>query len=386
MLPTERYDEWLAAPPARRLLPFVATWAVVPEVFSHWPDENDTPVALIAPEDGEAVDLRHAVLEALATLPAGHGVATGKSARGRATALAALIATAAWFRPTALTQGAEETERVEATLAEAELLGVVAHGALTSLGHAVLGFLRAGAHRHFPAVPGAGPALRDRPALDDAVRRLSAALDALLPAPQTTARFQADLTAVVAGAAASELTDLLAACADRESEGHAAVWRITPAAVRRALDSGLDAADLLARLADVSEGGRPLPQPLEYLVKDTARTHGRMRVVRSACCIRSDDEALVSELAAARALARLGLRRIAPTVLISTADPEATLAALRAAGYAPVLEAETGTTVIEKARQERAPKRMPSLSGARPRRGQGPGTAQSLAGALLAGR
>ncbi|MFD8703781.1 helicase-associated domain-containing protein [Kitasatospora sp. NPDC059648] len=386
MLPTERYDEWLAAPPAQRLLPLVATWAVVPEVFSYWPDENGTPVALVTPEDGEAVDLRYAVLEALATLPAGRGVATGKSAHARATALAGLIATAAWFRPTALAQGSWEAERVEATLTEAELLGVVAHGALTPLGHAVLGLLRAGAHRHFPAVPGAGPALRDRPALDDAVRQLSAALDALLPAPQTTARFQADLTAVVAGAAAAELTDLLAACADRESEGHAVVWRITPAAVRRALDSGWDAADLLARLADVSEGGRPLPQPLEYLIKDTARTHGRMRVVRSACCIRSDDEALVLELSKARALAKLGLRRIAPTVLISTGEPEATLAALRAAGYAPVLEAETGTTVVEKARQDRGPKRMPSLSGARPRHGKGPSTASALASALLADR
>ncbi|MER7672046.1 helicase-associated domain-containing protein [Kitasatospora sp. NPDC096128] len=386
MLPTERYDVWLAAAPAQRLLPLVATWAVVPEVFSHWPDENGTPVALVAPEDAEAVDLRHAVLEALATLPAGHGIADGKAARARATALAGLIATAVWFRPTALAQGSWEVERVEATLAEAELLGVVAHGALTPLGHAVLGLLRAGAHRHFPAVPGAGPALREHPALDDAVRQLSVALDALLPAPQTTARFQADLTAVVAGAAAPELTDLLAACADRESEGHAVVWRITPAAVRRALDSGWDAADLLARLADVSEGGRPLPQPLAYLIKDTARTHGRMRVVRSACCIRSDDEALVSELAAARALSRLGLRRIAPTVLISTAEPEATLAALRSAGYAPVLEAETGTTVIEKARRERGPKRMPSLSGTRPRHGKGPSTASALASALLADR
>ncbi|MER5642509.1 helicase-associated domain-containing protein [Kitasatospora sp. NPDC002227] len=386
MLPTERYDDWLAAPPAQRLLPFVATWAVVPEVFSHWPDENDTPVALVTPEDSEAVDLRHAVLEALATLPAGHGVATGKAARTRATALAGLIATAAWFRPTVLARGPWEEERVEATLAEAELLGVVAHGALTPLGHAVLGLLRAGAHRHFPAVPGAGPALRDHPALADAVRQVSAALDALLPSPQTTARFQADLTAVVAGSGAPELTDLLAACAARESEGHAVVWRITPATVRRALDSGWDAADLLARLADVSEGGRPLPQPLEYLIKDTARTHGRMRVVRSACCIRSDDEALVSELAAARALAKLGLRRIAPTVLISTAEPEATLAALRSAGYAPVLEAETGTTVIEKARREHGPNRMPSLSGARPRHGKGPSTASALASALLADR
>lgn len=385
MLPTERYEKWLTASPAQRLLPLVATWAVVPEVFTHWPEEDETPVALVAPQDTEAVDLRRAVLEALATLPPGYGAVTRQADSARGTAAAGLLATASWFRPAVVGQGAWETDRVEATLAEAELLGVVAHGALSPVGHAVLGLLDAGAHRHFPAVPGAGPALRDHPALDAAVRHLSVTLDALLPAPQTTARFQADLTAVVAGAAAPDLADLLAGCADRESEGHAVVWRITPAAVRRALDSGTDAADLLARLAEVSEGGRPLPQPLEYLVKDTARTHGRMRVVRSACCIRSDDEALVLELSRTRVLSKLGLRRIAPTVLISTAGPEATLGALRAAGYAPVLEAESGTTVVERARQERGPNHMPSLAAARPRHRRGPATARALATALLAG-
>jgi hypothetical protein len=77
-------------------------------------------------------------------------------------------------------------------------------------------------------------------------------------------------------------------------------------------------------------------------------------VARSSCCIRSDDESLVLELSKSRSLERIGLRRIAPTVLISTADPDTTLAALRKAGYAPVLEAETGTTVLQRATAERA--------------------------------
>lgn len=73
-----------------------------------------------------------------------------------------------------------------------------------------------------------------------------------------------------------------------------------------------------------------------------------MRVVPAACCIRSDDEALVEELAAHRALRDLGLRVIAPTVLVSSRPPAATLDALRAAGYAPALESDTGTTTVER--------------------------------------
>ncbi|MFJ6214341.1 helicase-associated domain-containing protein [Streptomyces sp. NPDC092296] len=382
IVPTERYDGWLAAAPADRLLPLLATWAVVPEVFSHWPDEEQTPVALVAPQDPLAVPLRLALLAALDGLPPGQGPATGPEAGSAA--LDGLLARAAWFRPIDLAPGLDLAGRARDTLAEAALLGVVAHGALTPVGRAVLALLRTGAYRYFPAVPGAGPRLHAHPAVAEAVRGLAAALTELLPPPQTTVRFQADLTAVVAGAASPELTELLSGCATRESEGHAVVWRITAASVRRALDGGLDAADLLQRLTEVSADGLPLPQPLEYLVKDTARTHGRMRVVRSACCVRSDDEALILELSRTRALARLGLRRIAPTVLVSAADPDATLAALRAAGYAPVLEAASGTTVVERAATERAPATMPSLTQAEQHGGPTRGSAATLAAKLLA--
>ncbi|WP_405015102.1 helicase-associated domain-containing protein [Kitasatospora sp. NBC_01539] len=379
VLPTERYDRWLTAPPAQRLLPLIATWAVTPEVFSHWPDEGDTPVALVSPQDPTAVPLRHALLETLAALPEGHGVKTGNVEELRQLEQALL-----WHQPAAPAQSAESGGPLTATLAEAELLGLVAHGTLTPVGHAVLALLRAGAARYFPAVPGAGPSLKDRPALAQAVLQVARELENLLPAPQNGARFQADLTAVVTGAPSADLTALLSSCADRESEGHAVVWRITAASVRRALDTGTDPEELLKHLTDVSEGARRLPQPLEYLVRDTARTHGRMRVVRSACCIRSDDETLITELSRTRTLTKIGLRRIAPTVLISTADPDTTLAALRKAGYAPVLEAETGTTVIQRAPQERAESKTTSLSDAFRDHGRGSTTAPTLAAALLA--
>lgn len=41
-------------------------------------------------------------------------------------------------------------------------------------------------------------------------------------------------------------------------------------------------------------------------------------------------------------------------MLTSAKSPRVTLDALRAAGYAPVLESETGTTVVERLPQRRA--------------------------------
>ncbi|MDX3077479.1 helicase-associated domain-containing protein [Streptomyces sp. MI02-7b] len=374
LLATDRYDAWAAATPAGKLLPLMAAWAVVPEVLTHWPEQDETPVALISPQDPYAVALRHGVLRALATLPDGYGLVAGAPAH------AELLDRAAWFQPVLglRRDGHGEIDerlagRLEATLAEAELFGLVAHGALTGAGRAIVGLLEAGAGRHYPAVPGAdadpaaegtarlGKGLAAHPDLAEAVAALREALRAMLPAPSTTARFQADSTATVTGAPAPDLAALLSAVGDIESEGHAVVWRITPVSLRRAFDAGWSADDILERLTAVREPGTELPQPLAYTVKDIARGHGRLRVVRSACCVRSDDTALIAEVAQTRGLAALGLRRIAPTVLISTAPPDETLAALRRAGYAPALEAETGTTVLERVSEERSRSMVPAL-------------------------
>lgn len=326
LLPTRAYDRWLKRPPAERLAPILAAWATVPATFTYWPFPDETPVALTEPDDPHAVSTRHALFEALAVLPPGRGAGDD--------ALPYLLARAHWHRPQGVAALPDAAERIAATLREAELLGVVAGGTLTDLGHAVLGLLRS-----------------DTPP-DDAP---AAALARMLPQPQASAFFQADLTAVVRGIPTAELATLLDESAARESEGHAVVWRFAPATVRRAFDIGHDADTLLARLTEVSEV--PLPQPLEYLIKDVGRTHGRIRVVRSGCCIRSDDETLIDELSRTRALGKLGFRKIAPTVLISSAGEDETLASLRRAGYTPVLEAESGATVIERPARRRASQR-----------------------------
>ncbi|GGO78137.1 helicase-associated domain-containing protein [Nonomuraea cavernae] len=324
VLPTTSYDRWLPRPPAERLVPVLAAWATCRDIPLWWPDPDQTPVALTGADDPDAVGLRYALLEALAAAPG----------RRAAAAPEYLVAAATWHRPMRVAEGPPGAERIGATVREARLLGVVADDTLTALGHALLGLLRTGRAWREPE-PVLTPVLTD-----------------LLPPPQTTARFQTDLTAVVSGTPEAGLAALLNAVGARESEGHAVVWRISPASVRHALDAGHDAEDLVRRLRAVAQGD--LPQPLEYLIKDAGRTHGRMRVVRSGCCVRSEDEALLAELAGAKALRRLGLRLIAPTVLISASSERETMDALRAAGYAPALEAETGVTLVEQPAARRA--------------------------------
>ena len=91
---------------------------------------------------------------------------------------------------------------------------------------------------------------------------------------------------------------------------------MTPTSVRRALDSGRTGTDLAAMFAQRSR--TPVPQALSYLIDDLARRHGMLRSGTAASYLRCEDEALLARVVADRAVASLQLRKIAPTVVVST--------------------------------------------------------------------
>ncbi|WP_124278042.1 helicase-associated domain-containing protein [Streptomyces sp. ADI93-02] len=314
--PTAVYDTWAAQEPAAQFADLLHAWWNLQLTPSQSRDEDDKSLAAVAgaPRCGACLQARRGLLAAAAALPEGQGVRVG-------TDLGPLVA---WHRPLAHPSFHDETP-FAAAVREAELTGVIARGALSRLGAAL--------------------ATGDREELAVACRRL-------LPEATRTARFGGDLTAVVAGTPSVRLAELLDATADRESSGTASVWRFSGDSVRRALDTGRTPDEISAELTAVADG--PLPQPLSYLIADTARRHGRMRIAPAGCVIHSGEPALVAELAAHRALAALGLRQLAPTVLVSGSPPDKTLAALRGQGYAPVAEAADGTVRIERVPPRRA--------------------------------
>ena len=172
-------------------------------------------------------------------------------------------------------------------LVEAGRLGILGAGALSDAGRALLA--------------GDGAAGRRRPA--DPADALAAAL----PPAVDEILLQGDLTGVVPGRPSAELEDLLDRTAHVESRGGALTVRFTPDSVRRALDAGATADGLLAELAAHARG--PVPQPLEYLVRDAARRHGRLRAGSASSYVRADDPSLLAGLAEDPRLASLGLVR-----------------------------------------------------------------------------
>ena len=140
-----------------------------------------------------------------------------------------------------------------------------------------------------------------------------------------------------------ELASDLNLLADVESAGGATVYRITEASLRRAMDAGRTASELHELLA--THSATPVPQALTYLVDDIARQHGRLRGGHAASFLRAEDEVLLSEVLAHPIAGALGLRRIAPTVLVSPLDLTELLDGLRSAGFSPVAEDAAGAVL-----------------------------------------
>ncbi|MDQ4092975.1 MAG: helicase C-terminal domain-containing protein [Actinomycetota bacterium] len=316
-LPTVAVDSWLAARPERRWAMLADTWLELPRLpgLAGIRDDKDRPLTSLSDElrQPRAAAQRRQVLDVLADLPAGSGIQ-------RSDELAAVLA---WRAPRR--GGRRRDEMVSWTIREATALGVLALGALSSSGRALL-------------QDGAGAA--------------AAVLEAALPEPVDHVLVQADRTVVAPGPLEPELAREIGLVADVESAGGATVYRVTEDTVRRALDVGRSATDLHELFRTRSR--TPVPQSLSYLIDDVARRHGRLRGGTAAAFLRCDDLVLLAELLAHPVAARCGLRRIAPTVLVSPLALGPLLEELRGAGFAPVAEGTDGQVVALHAAQRRA--------------------------------
>src|SRR5690606_2754579 len=168
---------------------------------------------------------------------------TGDLASALAPDAASVVEVLTWHTP----RSVPPASAVDGLLAEAGWLGVTGAGALSAPGRALLA--------------------DDDPA---------GALRAVLPQEVDEILLQGDLTGIVPGRPSRALARLLERAADVESRGAATTVRFGAASVTRALDQGETADGLLEELARRSPV--PVPQPLDYLVRDTARRHGAVRV------------------------------------------------------------------------------------------------------------
>ncbi|HEU5003182.1 MAG TPA: helicase-associated domain-containing protein [Actinomycetota bacterium] len=154
----------------------------------------------------------------------------------------------------------------------------------------------------------------------------------------------ADLTIIVPGPPVQALREALGRFADLTASSPARVYRLTETSLRRALDGGMGAGDILGLLT--RHAPRGVPQNVAYLIEDVGRRHGSLVAGRAAVYLRADDPGLLRAALAERKLAALRPRLIAPTVaVLHGTDLAPLLATLRGAGYLPVEEDEAGAVI-----------------------------------------
>ena len=361
-VPTDGYDAWQALRRPEQWLALVHAWLRLPRLASL---ADERTQVLVDSRDRRVIpSIRRAALGAWAAAGAGHAVTPA--------ALERVLDHAEPRRA-----GELRHLTVVATVREAEQLGLAVGGVLCDAARALL-----------------DDGLDARNA--DAQAR--AAVHDALPAEIDHVLIQADLTIVAPGPLDIDVARQLRIVADVESRGHATVYRASEESLTRALDAGWDADAIVALFTQVSR--TPVPQALSYLVHDVARRHGAVRVGNALGYVRCDNADTLATALHDRRLAKLSLRRIADTVLVSHYPASDIITALRAAGYSPAAEGADGTVLVHRPndRRTRTPKaprvtarRDDALVSAAIRalrasdRSQRPRTAAAVAGPASAG-
>ena len=292
ILPTNQFDIWLTQSASTKWENLVSAWLITSRL-------SGLGAAPMGPEldRSNAAIIRRNILALL------------EENESLAPTFDSLLAALRWRLPYRRTGGIP-SEYLTWTLREAEWLGLTGQGALS----------------HYARLIIAGEDLDE--------------LDAELPATVDHILIQSDNTAIAPGPLEHELAQELDLIADIESRGAATVFRFSEASLRRGLDHGRTGDEILAFLKATSK--TPVPQPLEYLVGDISKKHGKLRVGNAASFIRCEDSSLITQIIKDKRVDALGLRRIAPEVLICTHDAHDAINILRGAGYLPAAEDSQG--------------------------------------------
>ena len=300
ILPTSAFDIWLTKSAEERWYSLVVLWLDTSRVSGFIGKNSDKNVAPLGPElDRAGASLiRRSTLKVLNDNPQ------------LTPDVKSLQEIVKWINP----QRANN-DYVEWTLREAEWLGITGQGALSTFGSNLL---------------------NEKEVLE---------IESALPKPVDHILIQADNSAVAPGPLTPELASEMGTIADIESRGGATVYRFSDSSIRRGLDHGKTGDQIKTFLSKISK--TPMPQPLEYLITDIAKRHGRLRVGSAHTYIRCEDEGLVQQILHDKKCEHLRLRKIAPQVLVTDFELAEVIGELREFGYLPAAENSGGVLLSQ---------------------------------------
>ena len=315
ILPTTNFDLWLTREMEERWHGLVSLWLETSRVSGLVGKSESKNVAPLGPELDRAgiPALRRTVLSIL------------QRSLEIDPAPESINALLKWSAPQRFNK-----DYIEWTLREAEWLGLTGQGALSTFGNALIN-----GHEDL-------------------------GIQSALPKPVDHILIQADNSAIAPGPLTLELANMIGTIADIESRGGATVYRFSEASIRRGLDHGQTGDQIKDFLKKTSK--TPVPQPLEYLINDVAKRHGKLRVGTASTYLRCEDEGLIAQILHDKNLDHLRMRKLASQVLVTDADAHEVMTTLRESSYLPAAENGTGILVsapaIRRAKSRPRPPRV----------------------------
>ena len=321
ILPTNSFDIWMSRSLEERWSSLVSLWLETSRVSGLVGKAGEKNIAPLGPELDRAgiASMRKVTLNILS------------ENLENDPAIKNLQEIIAWQMPQRF-----NAEYIEWTLREAEWLGLTGQGALSEFG---IAFLKGS---------------------DDL------GVERALPKPVDHILIQADSSAIAPGPLTVELANMIGTIADIESRGGASVYRFSESSIRRGLDHGQTGEQIKDFLKKTSK--TPVPQPLEYLINDVSKRHGRLRVGIAQSYIRCEDEGLLTQILHDIKLESLRFRKLAPQVLVCDFEAGDVIATLREANYLPAAENANGILIsapaIRRAKSRPRPPRVLSETSA----------------------
>ena len=302
ILPTHAFDIWLTQSPQIRWRSLVSLWLITSRASGLVGRAESKHISALGPELDRvnAASTRRLTMETLAQ----HCEISPD--------LDALLNLIKWKAPARRNPGLQG-DLVSWTLREAEWLGATGQGAISKYAFALL------------------------------TGREDLEIDSELPKPIDHILIQGDNTAIAPGRLEIGVARVLDSIADIESRGGATVYRFSESSIRRGLDHGKTGEEIKEFLRKTSK--TPVPQPLDYLIGDVAKRHGRLRVGNTSSYLRCEDPTLLTQIISDKKLEGFPLRRIAPEVLVCDLDANEMMIALRGAGYMPAAESNAGILI-----------------------------------------
>ena len=172
-------------------------------------------------------------------------------------------------------------------------------------------------------------------AIGNDIEAALAEIEAVLPAAGARLICQADLTLISTGPLPIKTEIELRRFAEIEMIGMASTYRLTPLSITHGLETGLKEADIRDLLQKLSSAN--LPQPIDYLIRESVARFGRLAVRASdaggGSRIDSADPILLTEILNSAELKAFALFREIDESVASRFEPEVLYFGLREAGY-----------------------------------------------------